>query len=438
MIPILTLDGGGTWALVQAQALGALYGPNTPGHAILAQFDLVAANSGGSLVLGGLLANRTPRQIQKLFTDLRDREQIFKRRFWSKWPGIGAVAARYETEAKLAGLDRVFARYRPALDGLPCNLWTLANLEAQLRQASPALFPPGRAVPRIVIAGFELDRCRATFFRSPPGELGDPRDQLRLIEAMHFSSNAPIRYFDAPATAGLSHATAETPFWDGAMGGHNNPAMIALLEVLKLGWPTYDLALLALGTGSVQLPLATLAPHGTTESYSKPRLAEAGFFATLGTAAGAILDDPPDAATFAADLLLQKLTPPRAPGPRCVRLSPLVRPRWAAELARLGAPRFGVSGPPDASDEALFLKLRDLDMDATDSIDVAAIVTLGEAWLRDEVTNQTLTKRTDGLPGSVVDWRAATAALRAWQNLVLPPSTGWAMLPVTAPATRPY
>lgn len=57
---------------------------------------------------------------------------------------------------------------------------------------------------------------------------------------MHFSSNAPIRYFDAPATAGLSHASAETPFWDGAMGGHNNPAMIALLEVLKLGWPTYS------------------------------------------------------------------------------------------------------------------------------------------------------------------------------------------------------
>ena len=193
------------------------------------------------------------------------------------------------------------------------------------------------------------------------------------------------------------------------------PASKPVKLILIASW-NHDLALLALGTGSVQLPLAPLAPHGTTEPYSKPRFAEAGFFTTLGTAAGAILDDPPDAATFAADLLLQKLTPPRAPGPRCVRLSPLVRPRWAAELARLGAPRFGVSGPPDASDEALFLKLRELEMDATDAVDVAAIVTLGEAWLRDEVTNQTLAKRTDGLPDSAVDWRAATAALRAWQN----------------------
>ena len=289
-----------------------------------------------------------------------------------------------------------------------------------------------------MIAGFDLDRGRATFFRLPSGESGDPRGRLRLIAAMHFSSNAPIRYFDAPATARPSHATAEAPFWDGAMGGHSNPALIALLKGLNLGWPNYDLALLALGTGAVQLPLAPLAPPGTTESCSKPRFTGAGWFAAPGTTGGAILDDRPDVATFAADLLLQKLTPPRAPELRCVRLSPLVRPRWAAELARLGAPHFGMSGPPDAGDEALFLKRRDPDMNATDAVDVAAIVALGEAWLRPEVANETRAKRTDGLPGSAVDWWAAMTALRAWLKPLPPPPTGWALLPVTARTTRFY
>jgi uncharacterized protein len=50
---ILSLDGGGTWALIQVKALIALYpgGAATPGLTVLNDFDLVAANSGGSIVL---------------------------------------------------------------------------------------------------------------------------------------------------------------------------------------------------------------------------------------------------------------------------------------------------------------------------------------------------------------------------------------------------
>ena len=49
---ILSLDGGGAWAMLQAMALGDLFG-DRPGWEILAQFDLAVANSGGSIVLGG-------------------------------------------------------------------------------------------------------------------------------------------------------------------------------------------------------------------------------------------------------------------------------------------------------------------------------------------------------------------------------------------------
>jgi uncharacterized protein len=50
---ILSLDGGGSWALVQASVLLDIYG-DIRGHELLRQFDLAIANSGGSLVLACL------------------------------------------------------------------------------------------------------------------------------------------------------------------------------------------------------------------------------------------------------------------------------------------------------------------------------------------------------------------------------------------------
>jgi patatin-like phospholipase/acyl hydrolase len=52
---ILSLDGGGAWAIIEARALIGLYGIDTAGHDVLRRFHLVAENSGGSLVLAGLV-----------------------------------------------------------------------------------------------------------------------------------------------------------------------------------------------------------------------------------------------------------------------------------------------------------------------------------------------------------------------------------------------
>ena len=50
---VLSLDGGGSWALIEVRTLITLFGENATGHQVLRNFDLVAANSGGSLVLAG-------------------------------------------------------------------------------------------------------------------------------------------------------------------------------------------------------------------------------------------------------------------------------------------------------------------------------------------------------------------------------------------------
>src|SRR5262245_48319610 len=74
---ILSLDGGGTWALIQAMALAELYGPETKGHDILKNFDLVAATSGGSLTLAGLVADMTPGRLIHYFLDRQQRQRVF-------------------------------------------------------------------------------------------------------------------------------------------------------------------------------------------------------------------------------------------------------------------------------------------------------------------------------------------------------------------------
>ena len=52
---ILSLDGGGSWALIEVKALMQLFDPDMPGRQVLSRFDLVAANSGGSIVLACLI-----------------------------------------------------------------------------------------------------------------------------------------------------------------------------------------------------------------------------------------------------------------------------------------------------------------------------------------------------------------------------------------------
>src|SRR5215470_9311117 len=74
---ILSLDGGGSWSLIQVRALRALYDDNTRGHRILSDFDMVAANSGGSLVLGGLVEDLTLAELHSIINDESKRRSIF-------------------------------------------------------------------------------------------------------------------------------------------------------------------------------------------------------------------------------------------------------------------------------------------------------------------------------------------------------------------------
>jgi patatin-like phospholipase/acyl hydrolase len=84
---ILSLDGGGTWSLIQVNALIALYSNDTSGHAVLRDFDLVAANSGSSLVLGSLVENLKLGDLYNYFSRTNRSAKQSSRRRTPKWRG---------------------------------------------------------------------------------------------------------------------------------------------------------------------------------------------------------------------------------------------------------------------------------------------------------------------------------------------------------------
>ena len=81
---ILSLDGGGSWSLIQVKCLRRLFsdtfGSNDPtGHEVLNYFDLVTANSGGSLVAAAMAENYRLSEIEKIFHSEKIRKTIFSK-----------------------------------------------------------------------------------------------------------------------------------------------------------------------------------------------------------------------------------------------------------------------------------------------------------------------------------------------------------------------
>ena len=106
----------------------------------------------------------------------------------------------------------------------------------------------------LLITGFDYDRNRATFFRSsaasgPTWGTGEAAG-ITLAEAIHASTNAPVNYFDAPAT----FPDRPGRYWDGAISGCNNPVLAAVTEAIVKGQDPLNLAVLSIGTASVALP----------------------------------------------------------------------------------------------------------------------------------------------------------------------------------------
>lgn len=390
---ILSLDGGGTWALIQVKALIALFNndPTTKGHTVLQQFDLVAANSGGSIVLGELLEDRQLGDILKFFKDETARKSIFSPthsfgdRLLQALLGIGP---KYSAKDKLPGLQKAL----PTKGSTP-----LTNVASGIRRegASEDL--------HVLITSFAYDRNRARFFRSSETNLPQwgegESSNVSLAEAIHASSNAPVNYFDGPAVIPAGR------FWDGGIAGCNNPVLVAVTEAIGRGQTPTNIVALTIGTGSVALLPAT--PDQPSSPFVQP-MSDPGFKNDLRKLATAIVDDPPDVATFLAHVMTGSgigLNRPPADS-RVVRMNPLISP----------VNNGGTSGFPGSMNPKDFSNLANLGLDAVEQKDADMIASYAGLWLRDAAPNQPIRMNGDTLAKELGQTKFSEAAA-AWSAI---------------------
>lgn len=409
---ILSLDGGGIWSLLQVMALKKLYGDGTSGHTVLEDFNLVAANSGGSFVLGGLVENLTLGQLFDYFQDKTKREAIFSPNnsllYWFLRK-IARVGPKHSTEAKLKAIrDFLPNRGKDQLD----------NAAAGIRRTGSS------DDVHLLIIGFDYDRNHAAFFRSATvGKLRPlqrPKGQKQsaawgtgvstkftLAEAIHASSNAPVNYFDLPA----EFPKHEQRFWDGGVTGCNNPIAAAVTEALVMDKKPTDIAALSIGTGTVAL----LWPKdGETSPFYQTLIKrhlreDRQLRADILKLATSILDDPPDIASFLAHVMTGGGDGVVAPADsRIVRLSPLVSPIRLAGQDDWKAPG---NWTPEK-----FADLANLDIDAVEQKQVDTLTEYAQLWIDDKAPNQPIRRNGDTLKVEL-GFDLFSEAIAAWQTI---------------------
>ncbi|KQS45860.1 MAG: hypothetical protein DCE86_02475 [Flavobacteriaceae bacterium] len=232
MYKILSLDGGGSWSLLQLLTLKDRY-PDKTGHAILKEFDMVIANSGGSIILAALVEDWPLDKAIALFKDQKIREKIFsKNSFWERFfpvDYIKSIGPKYSSKRKGKAFRELFT-------------------ESAKRQMNELPDFIGKPDLKLIVCTYDALNNRAKFFRSYGG--GPYYDSVKLTQAIHGSSNAPIQYFDFPARFKAKNSEVFFELWDGALGGFNNPIAAGVIEAIKSGVPRDSITLVSLGTSN--------------------------------------------------------------------------------------------------------------------------------------------------------------------------------------------
>lgn len=412
---ILSLDGGGSWSIIQIKALKRLFG-DVPGREILSKFDLVAGNSGGSIVAAGLAENMRPSELENLFLNPDTRNNIYSRLRFREFSFLNRITKpfhigpRYSSRRKL----EAFQELLPEVSSVPMH-----ELPALVAQAND------ERTTHFLVVAFDYHRNRAKFFRSNYrsksrtsyliGKLKEeqPIDKSRttITQAIHASSNAPLNYFDEPAQ--LSYDDEEAcggycpRYWDGAIGGYNNPVLAAVTEALSNGVKTENMEVLSIGTGFIFLPLEGSLP--ATQPWLTQKMQKPSFIEDVLKISTSILGDPPDAATFVSYTFIHPDLP--SSDIHFVRLNPAVQPVMD-DLN--GVMHWTI---PEGFTPEEFKQLMEMDLDATSDEEIVLLAKLADQWLTNAIPNQPI--RNDAFLNCVIghtSFNIALRDLRQWEG----------------------
>jgi hypothetical protein len=196
----------------------------------------------------------------------------------------------------------------------------------------------------------------------------------------------------------------ERRYWDGGVGGYNNPVLAAVTEALANGVAPERIDVLSIGTGSTHRPLES-AVVSTPLAMARER---STLFHDFKKLAAAILDEPPDAASFIAHVALGQPMPDESGRPvtngSLVRMNPVATPVLVN----------GTWALPHGIAESRFARLVDLDMDVVAQEDVMLIDDFAQEWLDDIWPNQPIRGNADG--GCEIGQPTWSAAEAEWRR----------------------
>ncbi len=371
---ILSLDGGGSWAILQLLTLKHKYG-NVEGHEILREFDMIIANSGGSIALAALAENWTIDKALTLFDKKEVREQVFsKNSFKNRFFPIDYIRLFKPFGPKYSAPEKgkAFRTLFPELD------------KRQMNELPEFI---GKPSLKLIVCTYDALNNRAKFFKSYGS--GSTYDSVKMTQAIHGSSNAPIQYFDFPARFKAKNSEIFYELWDGALGGFNNPVTAGVIEAQKEGVDLDTVKVISIGTGNklmsnddkkrfYQVKQITQRERRKKLRFWRLKYQVEYFTKTILNQATTILYEPPDWANYVAYMFLQRNGKDDI-DQRLIRISPMIHTNR------------------DAPDEikALIDKLYQLDMDLTEDEDVALLKECFEKWSNDNIWNQPIDFRVE-------------------------------------------
>ncbi len=390
---ILSLDGGGSWAILQAMALKEIYkGKST--KEILGEFDMVAANSGGSLMLACMIEFDTMDQVIEMFLLEENRRDVFSELGFFEKSIFEEIAVllksgpQYKAERKLEGIEKALPKYGKQL---------FTGLSEKLGLTT-----------KFLVVAYDYDLQRAVYFSSDPKHFNGNIYENTLAQTVHASSNAPIKYFDEPAV--FKYKGDLHRYWDGAMGGNNNPALVAVVEAMGVyQQKAEDIRVLSLGTGNVILPIEGFTKFTSDFDFLIAEKEEQSLKKDIVKMSNCILSEPMDAATYMSHIVLggglmsDNLS-------NIVRLNPLIQPFLHANKWVL----------PSDFDEDKFKVLIDLEMDAVKQDEVKLIVELGEKWIANKIINQAIRCDSENLQ-PVLGHSTFASAANYWKQISIKP-----------------
>jgi len=392
---ILSLDGGGSWALIQVKCLRKLFAetfnnPDPTGHEVLAEFDLVSANSGGSLVAAAMAENLRLSEIEKIFDDAKLRNKVFSRLSFFEKSLLSSIARIFKIGAKYA-TKRKHLALKEILPGIA---------KIDMMDIPAHIASNGAIKTQFLIIGYDYYRNRAELFRSDcdsmaatsvierklkklPAQPASPSDcMVTLVDAIHASSTAPVNYFNEPATFLVNNKPKY--YWDGGVTGNNNPVLVAVTEAIcnREQYQIEQVQVLSIGTGSVsQLQYDEEIPVKYDELKAKHE--SPGLIKDIQKMGTSILNDPPDTAAFVAYMILNPSMP--AQPVDFIRMNPALRPVLIDDAA---GKHWDL---PAGINQDEYAKLNAMDMDAVADDEVALIKKLCDNWLNGQgVPNQSI------------------------------------------------